>query len=307
MSRKAILIGDPGIDGAFAVALAMLDPEIEALGLIATPGNVTAEQATRNVHTLIEQLDPPRWPRLGAAPAITYELDAVRLHGGNGLGGVDFPCAQLHHPHPGEKLLCDLVRQDPKQVTVILMGPATVFARALDRDPELPALIDRLIVLGGTWHEPGDAGPVTEFHFACDPLAARQVVHSGARILLLPLDVTRKVVFSPTDLLNLPAPESPASRFLRQIVPHGIHATASIYGTEGLYLQDVLGIVALGEPDLLTIKPAVVDVEVRGELTRGMSVFDARWGGTARANVDLAVGVDVHGVRKYIQSTLGAG
>jgi inosine-uridine nucleoside N-ribohydrolase len=307
MSRKTILVGDPGIDGAFAVALATLDPEIELIGLIASPGNVTAEQATRNVHTLIEQFDPARWPRLGAAPAVGYELDAVRLHGGNGLGGVDFPCAQLHHPHPGEKLLCDLVRQNPREVTVILIGPATVFARALDRDPELPGLIERLIVLGGTWHEPGDAGPMTEFHFACDPPAARQVLHCGARILLLPLDVTRKLVLSPTDLLNLPAPDSPASRFLRQIVPHGIHATASLYGTEGFYLQDVLGIVALRLPELLTTKPAVVDVETRGELTRGMSVFDARWSGTAHPNVDLATAVDVQGIRKYIQATLGAG
>src|SRR5262249_12099892 len=152
--------------------------------------------------------------------------DAARLHGSNGLGGVDFPCAQLHHPHPGDKLLSDLVRQYPKEVTVILLAPPTVFAQALDRDPELPALIERLIVLGGTWHEPGDAGPMTEFHFACDPAAARQVLRSGARILLLPLDVTRKLVFSPTDLLNLPAPESAASRFLRQIVPFGIPATA---------------------------------------------------------------------------------
>lgn len=305
MSRKTILIGDPGIDGAFAVALALRDPGIDLVGLIASPGNVSAEQATRNVHTLIEQLDPPRWPRLGAAPAVGFELDNVRLHGGNGFGNVDFPCAQLHHPHPGEKLLCDLLRQDPKKITVIILGPATVFARALDRDPDLPGLVERLIFLGGAWHEPGDAGSVTEFHFACDPVAARQVLRCGAPITLIPLDVSRKIVLSPTELLNLPNPQSTASRFLRQIVPHGIHATASLFGTEGFYLQDVLGLVALKQPEALTTRQTVVDVETRGELTRGMSVFDARWGGASPPNVDLAIGVDLHAVRKYIQATLG--
>ena len=49
------------------MALALHDPELDVLGLAATAGNVSAEQATRNVHILIEQLDPPRWPRLGAA------------------------------------------------------------------------------------------------------------------------------------------------------------------------------------------------------------------------------------------------
>src|SRR5262249_2736297 len=67
MARKIILRADPGIDGAFATALAFADPEIDVLGLAATAGNVSAEVATRNVHILVESFDPPRWPRLGAA------------------------------------------------------------------------------------------------------------------------------------------------------------------------------------------------------------------------------------------------
>src|SRR5438309_3754510 len=114
MARKVILIADPGIDGAFAIALALHDPDLNVVGLAATAGNVPAEQATRNVHILVEQLDPARWPRLGAALPVEYDVDARALHGANGLGGVDFPCAQLHHPHASDKLLCDLVRMYPK-------------------------------------------------------------------------------------------------------------------------------------------------------------------------------------------------
>ena len=79
MPRKVILIGDPGIDGAFAITLALLDPDLEVVGLAATAGNVPAEQATRNVHILVEQLDPRRWPRLGAAFAVEKpgHLDGV--------------------------------------------------------------------------------------------------------------------------------------------------------------------------------------------------------------------------------------
>src|SRR5205085_7925283 len=123
-------INDPGIDGAFALALAFLDPDLDVLALLATPGNVAAEQATRNVHILVEQFDPKRWPRLGAAPAVEYEMDGTRLHGPGGLGGVQFPCAELHHPHPSDRLLVDLVRQHPKEATIVCMGPLTVPARA---------------------------------------------------------------------------------------------------------------------------------------------------------------------------------
>jgi inosine-uridine nucleoside N-ribohydrolase len=304
MARKAVLVCDPGIDGAVAVALALLDPEIDVLGLAATAGNVPPEQATRNVHILIEQLDPARWPRLGAALPIEYETDATRLHGPGGLGGTDFPCAQLHHPHASDKLLSDLVRQHPKEVTVLLLGPATAFARALDRDPELATLVERLIVVGGAWHEPGDAGPVAEFHFACDSAAARQVLHCGAAVTLLPLDVTHKVVFSPSDVMQMTEADSRTGRFLRKVVPHAIAPTASLYGVEGTYLPDVFGLLALTQPGTVSTRSVTADVETRGELTRGMSVIDVRWGGATKPNVELAVGVDAAAVRQHVQRTL---
>jgi inosine-uridine nucleoside N-ribohydrolase len=302
--KKIILVADPGIDGAFAIALALHDPELAVLGLAATAGNVSAEQATKNVQILVEQADPPRWPRLGAAPPAAYDVDGTQLHGPGGLGGVTFPCAQLHHQHSSDKLVSDLVRQYPREVTVLMLGPLTVLARAIDRDPELPALVQRVVCVGGAWHEPGNASAVAEFHFYCDPSAARQVLRSGAPITLIPLDVTRKVVFSPTDLLELPAPESRTCRFLRQIVPCGIRMTSNLYGIEGFHLKDVLGIIALTLPNALTTKSFPVDVETRGELTRGMSVVDVRPEHHNKANVDLAVGVEVPPVREYIHRIL---
>jgi len=304
MARKVILITDPGIDGAFAVALALCEPELEVVGIVASAGNVSAEQATRNVQILVEQMDPERWPRLGAALSVEYDVDAVNLHGPSGLGGIDFPCAQLHHQHPGDKLISDLVRQYPKEVSLLVMAPATMLARTLDRDPEVAHLVDRVVMLGGTWHEPGDIRPVSEFHFYCDPPAARQVLRSGLPLLLLPLDVTRKMIFSPTELLQLPADDSSSCRFLRQMVPHGLRTTSSVYGTEGIYLQDLLAPLALLQPGLLTTRPVYADVEIRGELTRGMSLFDVRWGCPHRPNVDLATQVDTTAVRQSLKRIL---
>ncbi len=304
MAQPVVIVADPGIDGAFAVALALLDPRIEVVGLAATAGNVNAEHATKNVHVLIEQLDPPRWPRLGAALPVEYDVDGQELHGPGGLGGVDFPVARLHHPHPSDKLLADLLRQDPKEVTVVCLGPLTVLARAIDREPEFARLARRVVCMGGAWHEPGNASAVAEFHFYCDPLAARQVLRSGVPLTLIPLDVSRKILFSPTDLLELPSPESATCRFLRQIVPHGIRATSNLYGIEGFHLKDVLGIAALVLPGVLTTQPMTVDVETRGELTRGMSVVDARPHVRGTPNVELAVGVDVTAIRDYIRGLL---
>jgi inosine-uridine nucleoside N-ribohydrolase len=198
-----------------------------------------------------------------------------------------------------------LIREFPRQVTVINLGPLTVLGQALDRDPELPALIERIVCLGGAWHEPGNASAVAEFHFACDPASARRVLKCGASLMLIPLDVTRKVLFSPSELLDLPNPDSRTSLFLRQIVPFGIRATANRYGVEGFHLKDVLGIFALARPSAMTTRLMSVDVETRGEITRGMSVVDARANSTDKPNVHLGIGVDVSAVREYIDGTLG--
>jgi purine nucleosidase len=305
MPHKVALVCDPGIDGAFAVALALHDPEFDVRGLCASAGNVSAQRATKNVHILVDHLDPPRLPRLGAAPNVEYPIDGTRLHGPSGLGAGDFPCAPLHHLPPSEKLLVDIVRQHPHEVTVICLGPLTVVSRAFDLYPETPMLVRRIVCIGGSYHEPGNAGPVSEFHFFCDPDAARRVVLCGAPVTLIPLDAMRKVLFSPTDLLTAPADASPACRFLRQVVPYGIAATSNFYGIEGFHLKDVLGIIAVAQPSLLRTRHMRVDVETRGELTRGMTVFDQRTWEPGKPNVDVAFEVDTSEVRGYIHRVLG--
>jgi inosine-uridine nucleoside N-ribohydrolase len=305
MSNKVVLICDPGIDGAFAIALALFDPEIEVVGILATAGNVSAEQATKNVRIVLDQLDPDRWPRLGAAPDIDYGADGKNLHGPYGLGHTDFPCASLHHLPASEKLLAELVRQYPRELTIVCMGPLSVVARAMDLNPDLPDLVQQIVIVGGALHEPCNSGPVSEFHFYCDPKAARQVLLSHASITVVPLDMMRKVLFSPTELLGQSTESSPAYHFLRQVVPFGIAATSHLYGIEGFHLKDLLGVVAVGFPPALHTKPMHVDVETQGELTRGMSVFDRRWWQNVTPNANVVTEVDTKALRQYVNRVLG--
>lgn len=304
MPRKIVILADPGIDTAFAIALALADPVFDVIGLIPTAGNVSADQATANVHTLVDVLDPPKWPKTAAALPTQYEMDGHALHGPDGLGGANFPSVTRHTLHPADKVLCDLVREYPRQVTVVCLGPLTTLAAAIDRDPALPAVIDQTIIVGGTWHEPGNAGPVAEFHFALDPLAAKRVLRAELHPTIIPLDVTRRLVFSPSDLLELPNPHSRTCQFLRQIVPYGIRASSHLHGIEGFHLKDVIGVAALALPGCLSTEPHPVDVETRGELTRGMLVVDARPQPVGPPNAQVATGAAIGEVRQYIDRIL---
>lgn len=304
MPRKVLLIADPGIDTAFAVALALNDPALDVVGLLPTAGNVSAEQATANVHTLIDVMDPPKWPKLAAAIPVRYGADGLALHGPGGLGGVTFPSALRHTLHPADKVLCELAREHPREVTVVNLGPLTTLAAALDRDPALPAVLDQTVIVGGAWREPGNAGPVAEFHMHLDPEAARRVFAGELNPLLITLDTTRKLIFSPSDLLELPNPDSRTCQFLRQIVPFGIRASSNLYGIEGFHLKDVLGTAAVALAGCVSSEARYVDVETRGDLTRGMTVIDARPGSTAAPNARVATGAAVSDVRAYIARTL---
>jgi inosine-uridine nucleoside N-ribohydrolase len=304
MPRKVIIVADPGIDTAFAVALALNDPNVDVIGLLPTAGNVSAEQATANVHTLVDVIDPPKWPKLAAALPARYDSDGVALHGPGGLGGMSFPSAMRHTLHPADKMLCELAHEHPRQVTLVNLGPLTTLATALDRDPTLPAVLDQTVIVGGCWREPGNAGPVAEFHIHLDSDAAKRVFASELNPLLIPLDTTRKLIFSPSDLLELPNPDSRTCQFLRQIVPFGIRASSNLYGIEGFHLKDVLGTVAVAVAGCVSSEPHFVGVETRGDLTRGMTVIDSRPTPTAGPNARVATGVAVAEVRAYIEQTL---
>ena len=77
MPRKVIIDTDTGIDDAVALAAALFDPNLEVIALTATGGNVFPSQASRNVQTIVEQLDPPRWPGLASLRKITQSRSTV--------------------------------------------------------------------------------------------------------------------------------------------------------------------------------------------------------------------------------------
>ncbi len=307
MARKVILDVDPGINDAVALTLALFDPHLDVVAVTAAAGNVSSEQATRNVQAIIEQLDPPRWPRIGAAPA-DFEVAAtgVHLHGPDGLGGANFAVADLHHQHSAEKVLADELRAAPDTVTVIALGPLTNIARAFRRDPTLPSQVGHLIMTGGTVAASGNITPAAEYNFFCNPLAAREVFQSRATMTLIPLDVTRSVVLTYDLFDQLPGESTRAGVLLRKILPHAFRAHRHHLGLEGVYLHEAVSIVAALHPEYFSTELMAGDVETAGELTAGATVFDRRNPPEWRRNMEVAVRADHQAILKYIVDGLAA-
>ena len=291
MARKVIIDCDMGIDDAVALCMLLFDSRFEILAVTATEGCVTAGQANHNLQAIIAELDPARYPRLGTASPTTDAppVNTQYLFGADGLGNSDFEVSQLQHGHQSEKLIGDILRANPDEVSILCLGPLTNVARAFRRDPTLVSLVDRIIMTGGSTIAKGNVTPAAEFNFYFDPISAREVIQSKAATILLPLDITENVSFGIGLIEDLPAEDTRMGDFLRQILPFAFRAYRQQLGVESIPLNAAIGALALLEPQLFEFETMAVDVETQGELTRGVLVLDRRPQVEWRPNVDLAV------------------
>jgi purine nucleosidase len=301
MARKIILDVDPGIDDAVALCLALSDPSLDVVAVTATGGVVSPDQATINVQAIVEQLDPPHWPRLGTAS--TDQLlrsDGPHLYGTNGLCGAHFAVARRHHQHASVKVICDEVRTAPGEVTIVSTGPLSNIAAALQQQPDLASLVGHLIILGGTIAAPGNVTAAAEFNMYSDAPAARAVFHSQITKTLIPMDVTSRVTMDLDLLDKLPNGDSQCGELLRKLLPGAFRAYRQQLGMEGIHLHDTVAIVAAMRPELFTIERMHGDVETDGTLTYGATVFDRRRRPDHQPNMDVAIDMDAAKVSDYI-------
>ena len=308
MARKVILDVDPGTDDALALCLAIADPRLDVVAVTATGGNISPEQATRNVQAIIEQLDPPHWPRLGAAlPGDGLSADRRHIHGSNGLGDAQFHISELQHRHPSDKVICDEVRAAPEEVTILALGPLTNIASAIQRDPELATTAGHLIIAGGAVSVPGDVTSVAEFNIYCCPLAARTVFRSPLTKTLIPLDATRQIEMTYEQFGQLPGERTKTGALLNRILPPAFRSHRRHLGLEGINLGDAVAVIAATNPQLFETMPLYGDVETAGELALGATVFDRRLVPDRPPNMEVAVEIDAAAVTERIMRGLQSG
>jgi inosine-uridine nucleoside N-ribohydrolase len=302
ITKKVLLDVDPGIDDAVALCMALFDPQLEVVAVTAVGGNVFPEQATRNVQAIIEQLDPPRWPRIGVAslPELGLPTRKIQLHGPDGLGNANFQVSELQHRHPSEKVICDEVRAASGQVTIVALGPLTNIARAFARDPALEEMVGQIVIMGGTLGGSGNITPAAEFNIYCDPESARAVFRSVATKTLVPIDISSQVSFGYDLLDQLPGESSRTGRFLRRVLPFLFRSNRQELGYESIRLNDAVALVAALHPELFEVELVAADIELSGELTTGATVFDRRRLREWRTNIAVATKVDAVAVRDCI-------
>ncbi|MFO0921914.1 MAG: nucleoside hydrolase [Pirellulales bacterium] len=306
MPRKLIIDCDPGIDDAIALALALFDPRLEILAVTSCSGTVEAEKSTQNLQAIVELLDPPRHPRIGAGtdPEDAAIGDGRQLHGQDGLGNIELQPIGRQHVLTSEKLIADQLRSNPGDVTILCLGPLTGVARAFQRDPSLMKSVDRIVMSGGALDGIGDVTSIAEFNMHFDPTSAASVFRSPTTKTLVPLEVCRQLSFGLEIIDHLPPKYTRVGKLLHQVVPFFLRSHRQIRASESICLPAVIALLNVTEPTLFQTQEAFVEIEELGQMTRGATLVDRRGFGMHRRNMEVATVVDVDSARDSLLNAL---
>ncbi|KZF10505.1 nucleoside hydrolase, partial [Rhodococcus sp. EPR-279] len=229
-------------------------------------------------------------------------------HGPQGIGYAELPVSTRPlSDRDATTMWIELVRSRPGEITGLVTGPLTNLALAIRRDPELPRLLKRLVLMGGAFQHQGNTTPTSEWNIAVDPEAAAEVFAAFSGLpperhpIVCALDITETVEMTPEHIRRLAerAGSIPAESISSSDAP-GVRSTASnpivrhFSDAVRFYLEfhrdhdqgflahmhDPFAAALALDADIATYRHATVDVELVGTLTRGTTVADWRgmWG-----------------------------
>lgn len=282
----------PPQDDGFALILALHSPEIEIVGITTVAGNDSRERATADVLRVLEiagREDIAVYE--GANMPLVHEKShyATTVHGRwwsddpppEPPGG--FARKQAEDLSAAD-FIVKTVLENPGEITILAIGPLTNVAKAIRQEPGVAKRAKQLVIMGGAIARlPDGAGNVTpnaEFNFWVDPEAAKTVLRSGIPIILSPLNVSRKAVFTREWYEKVVQVETPLTRLIRE----GMEPILEKYPDFRMFMYDQLAVATLIDPTLFTTKELYVDVDINHGMNYGVSVGGERiWPGAEGA------------------------
>lgn len=272
-AKKIIIDTDPGSDDAMALMLALNSPELDVRAVTVVPGNVTAKQGLENALRMISLANRCDIPVAAGAqhPLFQKLITAEFWHGKNGLANIELPPSQCKvDSRFGPDLIIEMVHAAPHEITLVPVGPLTNIALAVEKDPSIVPLVKEVIIMGGSITG-GNSTAAAEANIYNDPEAAQVVFQAGWPLTMVGLDVGDKTLLSPKYLEQLGQTHGPVNDFIYQVAHYLIDLSAQ-FGFSGTPMYDPLAVGVAIDATLVKAPAMHVDVETRGEFTRGETV-----------------------------------
>lgn len=277
--KKIILDTDPGVDDALAILLALKSPEIRLEAITTVAGNVNHSKGHLNAKKLLEFMGKTDIPVCRGAenPLIKEISHAEEFHGKTGLGNALLPEPSMStHPLNAVEMILKKSGDLGKKLRLVAIGPLTNIASAILADPDLPKKVEGLVIMGGAFNLTpygfGNVNPVAEFNIWHDPEAAKIVFNSGIEITCAGLDTTTHPEYRMSDEMfeEIKAQDTRQARLVADLCEDLVRKY------NGFSLHDPMALAYIIDPSIFKTERYLVDIEVKGEITRGMTVAERR-------------------------------
>lgn len=309
---------DTGVDDAMALVYLIASADARLVGIASTAGNVPVQRVCQNNLALLELCGRTDIPvSAGSEVPLSIPLRiAEDTHGPAGLGYAELTVTGSRlTSYDAAAAWVRAARAHPGELIGLATGPLTNLALALRIEPELPRLLHRLVIMGGSFDYRGNTTPVSEWNIAVDPEAAAEVFAAfgaapGELPLVCGLNITESIMLTPDILAKLATAAGAPTAPMRPEDPRGTRSTNTnpvlrvledamrfyfefhFDCDEGYlaHLHDPFAAAVALDPTLVQTRTATVDVELDGSLTRGMTVADFRghWGRQPNAAIVVA-------------------
>lgn len=299
MKRKIIIDCDPGIDDSLAIMMALSSKDVEVVGITIVCGNAPVMMGFENAKKVLKhmnRLDIPIY--MGAAKPLKKEyVNALDTHGSDGLGESFLePVEGFYQPLTAVEFLSQTLNKE--SCSVIALGPLTNLADLLAADEKAFNNIEMLVSMGGSYKAHGNCSPVAEYNYWEDPEAAAIVYQHMAKldrlIHMVGLDVTRKIVLTPSLLSYMERLDPEKGEFIRKITKFYFDFHWQWEHIIGCVINDPLAMAYFLKPKLCHGFNSYVQIETES-LSRGQSIVDAYDFYRKKANAHVLNEVDVRG------------
>lgn len=217
MSKKLVLMDhDGGIDDFLATIVLMRMEQVQPLGIIVTPADCYIQSALNVTRKILDLLECSQMPvaestvrGINPFPA-AYRRDSVIIDNFpilNERETIDTPLLK----ESGQAFMVRMLQHASEPVTLMVTGPLTTVAAALDQAPEIETKIQEIVWMGGALTVAGNVEKAfapehdgsSEWNVYWDPIAAARVWQTQIPIVVCPLDVTNNVPLTPEFIRQL--------------------------------------------------------------------------------------------------------
>lgn len=252
------------IDDALALAYLLKQPRCDLLGVTTVTGEpLVRAQLVDAVCQAFGRKEVPVYAGAGSPLLVAQRQPEVPQK----TVLAKWPHREKFGPNLAVDFLRQTIRSRPGEITLLSVGPLTNIGLLFALDPEIPALLNRYVMMGGVFVNRNTGWGLTEWNALVDP-------HATAITFAARPPGTRAVGLDVTTQCHRPAEEC-----LRRFGQGALKIVAEMaevwsHGRGEVIFHDPLAAVAVFEPEVCSWQAGLIEVELQSDRLRGLTYFD---------------------------------